>query len=201
MRQLTERFPDARIEVLDRLPLPRRKLLTEIRLHGSDWLKWGRSIRRMAGVVSVQFLGESSAAGTYRITAAVPVYLGLFQKLRIVERYPFWVGNGGANWVVTGSKPQIREFCRELAHLVPRAEATEIRPGLPELVHESLTERQQEFLGSAFNRGYYEVPRRVSLTHLAVELQISKGALSKVLAVAEGKLIAAGRHALLKNDR
>lgn len=52
-----------------------------------------------------------------------------------------------------------------------------------------LTERQQEVLRAALNYGYYETPRRCSLTELADELGVAKSTCSGTLHRAETALV------------
>jgi hypothetical protein len=52
-----------------------------------------------------------------------------------------------------------------------------------------LTDRQYEALTVAFDRGYYETPRRASTRQIAEELGISASAVSKLLQRAERRLV------------
>ncbi|MCI4347113.1 MAG: helix-turn-helix domain-containing protein [Thermoplasmata archaeon] len=175
-------------------------MLTEARFHGVQHPEWGRLVRGYPGVYHVQILPEGEATGIYRVTATVPEYLPLLQKLRIVTRYPFWVEKGVGNWVMTGSKPQIRELVLGLRRLLPEVVVVEIRPGLPVHAGSGLTASEREAVRSALAAGYFEVPRGISLTNLARRLQVSKGNLSKRLAAAEGKMMSSNQHALLQVD-
>jgi predicted DNA binding protein len=189
MGRLTGTHLDVRIEVLDRLPLPSKRMLTVVRLHESSRPDWSAVIRRFPGVNHVQRLDRGSGIGIYRVTARAPTYLSLFQRLRITRRYPFWVENGIANWIVTGSNTQIRRLIAGLKTRVPSVLVQEIRPVYRDRVPKGLTPRQGQFFQTAIEQGYYEVPRGVTLTSLANQLQISKATLSKTLAIAEQKLL------------
>jgi predicted DNA binding protein len=52
-----------------------------------------------------------------------------------------------------------------------------------------LTDRQHELITEAIERGYYDSPRRCTLTNLANELGVNKATASGILHRAEGKLI------------
>jgi predicted DNA binding protein len=54
-----------------------------------------------------------------------------------------------------------------------------------------LTPREQEILYYAYFRGYYDQPRKIHLTQLAEELNISKSALNEILRSAERKIVTA----------
>lgn len=55
---------------------------------------------------------------------------------------------------------------------------------------ELLTDRQRELVERALERGYYDSPRRCSLTDLADELNVNKATASGILHRAEGAIIA-----------
>lgn len=52
-----------------------------------------------------------------------------------------------------------------------------------------LTEKQQEAIELAFERGYYETPRETDLETISDELDVSKSAVSQRLRATESKLI------------
>lgn len=63
------------------------------------------------------------------------------------------------------------------------------RDGEPEPAGEGLTDRQQEALRTAYEMGYFEIPRRASLEAIAEELGISASAASERLRRAETQLL------------
>ena len=52
-----------------------------------------------------------------------------------------------------------------------------------------LTDRQREFIDEAVDHGYYEAPRRCSLTELAAEMDVHKTTASDILHRAERRII------------
>lgn len=52
-----------------------------------------------------------------------------------------------------------------------------------------LTDRQQQFLTEAVERGYYDTPRECTLTELATAIGVNKSAASGILHRAEGRII------------
>lgn len=54
---------------------------------------------------------------------------------------------------------------------------------------DGLTDRQYEALRTAYERGYFDIPRRTSLKELAIELDISQSSLSERLRRAQTQLI------------
>lgn len=65
------------------------------------------------------------------------------------------------------------------------------RDGEPEPPGDGLTDRQQEALRTAYELGYFEIPRRASLEDVAAELDISASSVSERLRRAQTQLIEA----------
>jgi hypothetical protein len=63
------------------------------------------------------------------------------------------------------------------------------RDGEPEAPGDGLTDRQREALRTAYELGYFEIPRRASLQEIAGELDISASSLSERLRRAQTQLI------------
>jgi hypothetical protein len=63
------------------------------------------------------------------------------------------------------------------------------RDGEPEPAGEGLTDRQQEALRTAYEMGYFEIPRRAALDDVAAELDISASSASERLRRAQTQLI------------
>jgi len=57
-------------------------------------------------------------------------------------------------------------------------------------VSSDLSERQMEVIQAAFNKGYYDVPRRISLKALATAMGVSPSNVEEVLKRAEKKILA-----------
>ncbi|WP_211609245.1 helix-turn-helix domain-containing protein [Halogranum amylolyticum] len=52
-----------------------------------------------------------------------------------------------------------------------------------------LTDRQQQVFLAAVEQGYYETPRRATLTDVAESMEISKATASNILHRAEGRIV------------
>ena len=105
----------------------------------------------------------------------------------LLPQFPLTVRNG---WIVsetTATSEQIAALKKEL-------EDAGITYEVVSLIHSTdsidlLTARQHQFVREAVNRGYYDSPRRCSLTELATDLGVSKPTASGILHRAEGRII------------
>lgn len=82
---------------------------------------------------------------------------------------------------------------RELRHLLERLEKQDVGVRILRMTEladtMALTPRQEEIVAAAFERGFFDYPRKVGLRSLAHDLQISGAALSEILRRAEKKII------------
>jgi len=186
---LTVAHPDLRLEVMDRLLLTDRLMLTEARLNGPGFLDLAREVERFPTVEQVEIVEEDESGGLVRVTHRSPHFMRLFRELRVLRRFPFWVGNGVATWVVVGSGPKLRELLRGLSQAVPQVRVEAIQRSDTGSKRSLLTPREGELFRRAMSEGYFDVPRRVSLTELARRANLAKSTLSRTLAVVEQKLL------------
>ncbi len=93
---------------------------------------------------------------------------------------PFTVQAGRAEWDHTGNGEELRRMLRDRGL---RIAVRRVRKG------RGLTPRQREILLRAIEEGYYDFPRRITLSELAEKLGISKSYLSETLAKVESKLL------------
>ncbi|MFQ5908100.1 MAG: helix-turn-helix domain-containing protein [Thermoplasmata archaeon] len=64
-----------------------------------------------------------------------------------------------------------------------------------------LTDRQEKVISLAYDLGYFEFPKQISLTRLAEKLGVAKSTLSEILRTGEAKVLHAYFHGLMKQPR
>jgi predicted DNA binding protein len=107
-------------------------------------------------------------------------------KSEILLKMPVIVKNGIAKWEVLAPQEKIRTFKKLLDEKKIKFELKSIMKYKEET---KLTERQSEVLDQALKFGYYEIPRKITLTDLAIKLDIAKSTLSGTLRRIDKKLI------------
>ncbi|ODR83178.1 hypothetical protein BG842_14330 [Haladaptatus sp. W1] len=131
----------------------------------------------MHGDGKTVFRNEATSHETYDI----------FRDTGTMPEYPVTVRNGSVDVTVTETRERVVELKRALEGMGATVEIVAVRTtgdssGL-------LTERQAEIVDLAVEEGYYEVPRRCSITRLAELLDVSKSTVSGVLHRAESRLV------------
>ncbi len=93
-----------------------------------------------------------------------------------------------ATWVVVGPEIKVRRLLDAMRSKVPDLTVESVRHDSAQ-GREILTPRQEELFRRAMAEGYFEVPRRVTLTELAARLGMAVSSLSEALAIIEKKLL------------
>ncbi len=189
MAPLTEAYPSVRFEVLDRLEVSPRRVLFDVRFPMLPSVSWSERLRRLPDVRSVELIDASPSAEIYRILFAGRTFVPLVKRLRILRRFPFPVENGRATWLVVGADARVRRLMTALRRAGVAFRIDSIRRGLGDEAPGLLTPRQGEVLRGAVAEGYFDVPRRISLTELAARMGVASSTLSVTLAVIEKKIV------------
>jgi predicted DNA binding protein len=109
------------------------------------------------------------------------------RKSGTLPRFPLIIRGGWIHNDMAISHEQLSRFTAELEAVGVGYEIVSITQSVD--VSKLLTERQYEFVVEAIERGYYDSPRRCSVTDLADALEVHKATASGILHRAEGKLI------------
>ena len=187
--RFSEINPEVRIEVLSRLDVGRNRSLTEVVLHVPDPGPWAEEVRRLPLVEEVEELEGGPNAVHLRVIHRTSEFIPIFRELRLMRRFPFTIQAGDASWVVVAPAPKIRLLLGRLREKVPDAAIESVRHSEEPGAGGILTARQAELLRRAMAAGYFEVPRRITLTDLAKTLGMAVSSLSEALAIVEKKLL------------
>jgi hypothetical protein len=118
-----------------------------------------------------------------------PLLLFPILKAGIPLQTPFEVIDGTAAWEITTSSERLSALGNRLDEVDIEFEIEYVRDEPSDPVERLLTDRQREVLLAAAEQGYYDTPRRATLTEVSESLGISKATGSDVLHRAEGKVL------------
>lgn len=140
-------------------------------------------------VITFEPIGTEDHTTLIQVETANPRLLTAVHSAGVPLKTPFEVNDGRARWEVTTSSDR-------LSSLKDRLNAAGMDYDLKSVLHLAtdptdhlLTDRQREVLLAAHDSGYYETPRRATLTEVAASLDISKATASNLLHRAEGQII------------
>jgi predicted DNA binding protein len=181
------RHPDLLIEITSVQTLPNTDSLAEYEIYGPP-VDWTSEIAAFPDVIEVATLGLRAEYGRYRVRYRRSSVLAIVSDLEILVRYPRTVRAGTLECEVIAPVSRMRQ-------LVDRLEKNGSRPRLLSLRRDSLrsvrlmlTPVQRALFRQALAWGYFDVPRRLTLTRLAQKVGRSNSTVSATLATVEKKL-------------
>ena len=166
-------------------------ILVEIDCVDSQPSDFTKEIRELPGVISVFRLGARQSRTRFRLIIRPHAILLLALRIGAIFRYPAVIRNGQCTLVVEASVKGLRRLMETL-----RARTSSVkmlswgRENLPTFPP-ALSSRQQGLLYQAIAAGYFDVPRRITLTALAGQVHRSKSSVSRALSLIENRIVEA----------
>ncbi len=189
LQALTAAHPDVHAEVMDRMELGNGLTMLEVQLPPSQGRGWSEEIRGLPGVHDLELIDAAGGAQIFRVTFRGRTFLPLLKELKLLRHFPFPVQEGVATWTVVGPEGRVREMLKKLQRQASGVRVEAVHHGPVPRGSPLLTPRQQEILHRAMVEGYFDVPRRISLTDLAQRIGVAISTLSVTLAVIEKKIL------------
>ncbi|MGI0132978.1 MAG: helix-turn-helix domain-containing protein [Thermoplasmata archaeon] len=175
--------------MLSRLDLGRTQSLTEIRLRCTETDLWANELRGLPQVDKVEELEGGPTEVHLRVIHRTSEFIPIFRDLQLMRRFPFTIQGGEATWIVVAPKLLIRRLLARIQERALGASLESIRRASSVGPSGTLTPRRAELLRKAMAAGYFDVPRKVTLTDLAKRLGLAPSSLSEALAIGEKKLL------------
>ncbi|NGM70915.1 helix-turn-helix domain-containing protein [Natronolimnobius sp. AArcel1] len=158
-----------------------------VRIAGSDVTAVLEAMREHDQLTELTIAQRSEREATVHFETTAPLLLFSSQESGIPIELPIEIADGEATVEVTGSRERLAELAEQLEFfgLSYRIDS------VSERLHQSqlLSERQLEIVVTAVDQGYYDTPRRCSLTDLAEHLGIAKSTCSETLHRAEEAIV------------
>jgi predicted DNA binding protein len=185
--RFTARHPELVVEALNVMEIAGGNLLGDFDVHGlaSDFTE---ELANFPDVVSVERSASAPDMSRYRVMFHMSPLFKLEQKYAVMARYPASSKGGIAKLELVGPLSRVRSLMRLLR---ARGSNPRIVSLAPESLHappSRLTPTQDTLFREALGSGYFDVPRRITLTQLAKKVSRSKSSVSHLLAVVEQKL-------------
>jgi hypothetical protein len=173
--------PSMRLEILDRIEIGDELLLAEIRMMGPGAYDWPAESRRFPNVLHIETHPEGPSAVVYRVTYKAPYIHSITRKHGVLTRYPIIVQNGLSQFETFAGPDQMRAYLRDLTERVGPSQVSSVQQSSVTTQTLGLTPGQVAIFQEAVTSGFFQVPRLVTLTHLAERLGRSKSTISTAL--------------------
>jgi predicted DNA binding protein len=183
---LSERHPDAEFLILGGWPTD-EKLRVLVQTSGVDIAILERTLAAIPTLTEIEFRQRTDERVLFEVSTPTPAPHGAMAESGVVPSFPLHLEDGWFIGTLTASQRQLSAFRDELD--VADIDYQLIRISENEEATKTLTPRQQEVIELAIQQGYYESPRRCTLTDLADLLDVNKSVVSRILQRAEGHII------------
>ena len=195
--QLSRDHPDARFRVLAAMPIDGGGAgLVEVTAEDPDAIV--AEMREFDGIDSVDLLESSGDTALVQFHTGQPLLLISAREAGLPLRPPVDICDGVASVWATGSPERLSAFAEQLEAFGMPFEVDRVTPEVDPA--SLLTDRQREVVSKAVELGYYETPRRCSLTDLAAALGVAQSTCSETLHRAEGAIVRAFVEELPEGD-
>ncbi|WP_049925049.1 helix-turn-helix domain-containing protein [Halopiger goleimassiliensis] len=186
IQQLSTSYPDATFRVLAAVPGSNSGFAL-VRITGPDVAEVVDEMNDHAQITELTLAQWSENEATVHFETTQPLLLFSSKESGMPIELPVEITDGEATIEVTGSRERLAELAEQLERFGLKYRIEHVR----ERLHESqlLSERQLEVIAAAVEEGYYDTPRRCSLTELAEQLGIAKSTCSETLHRAEEAII------------
>lgn len=186
IQQVSTAHPDASIRVLTAVPGAESGFAL-IRITGPDIRAVLDDMNEHPQITELTVAQWSDNEATVHFETTDPLLLFSSRESGMPIELPVEIQNGEATIEVTGSRKRLSELADQLERFGFQYRVEHIH----ERLHESqlLSDRQREVVVTAVEKGYYDTPRRCSLTELAEHLGIAKSTCSETLHRAEEVIV------------
>lgn len=183
---VTRANPEMTIRVLAAFPTDEAGLvLAEIR--GEDLESVLEELAGQPALLSFEPLHVEGNRALVQFESRAPYMLLRARESGVPVETPFEIADGEIVWDVTAPSDRLTALGDQLEAAGISFDVESVRPESD--ATSLLTDTQREVLRAAIDAGYYDTPRRCTLTELSEQLDIAKSTASETLHRAEGKII------------
>jgi predicted DNA binding protein len=183
----TRRHPELVVEALNVMAVSGGNLLGEFDVHGQTG-DFTEEIAAFPDVISVERSASAPDVSRYRVMSRMSPVFRLEQRYAVMVRYPAVSQDGVVKLELVGPLSRLRALMRLLHANGSNPRLVSLAPESLHAPQTQLTPTQQTLFRLALGSGYFDVPRRITLTQLARKVSRSKSSVSHLLAVVERKL-------------
>jgi predicted DNA binding protein len=186
IRDVSRAYPDAAIRILAAFADDDAGVgLAEIT--AADLRGIVADVEASESVTELEVLQQYEDTVLVQFETTTPLLLLPVRDSGVPLTMPFTIRDGEAEWTLTAPQSRLSELGTQLDEFGIPFTVNEVTQHIE--VERLLTERQLSLVREAVERGYYDTPRRCSLTELAEALDLAKSTCSETLHRAEETIV------------
>jgi predicted DNA binding protein len=175
---VSRQHPETRFEVLTALPEEGQGFgLVRVQSNSIDSVL--NAIRDHETIEEASLIQQTDRAATIQIVTTQPMILLAAKRAGIPIEMPVEIQDGTATVDVSAAHDRLSELGEQFSAMGLNFDIEYIQQRLD--ADQLLTERQQELLRVAVAEGYYDTPRRCTLTELSEKIDLAKSTCSETL--------------------
>ena len=181
--KINRKFPNIGFKFLAIMPITDYDFLCNsiISFTGSDFKLLEQAIKTNPSVIEFQLLQSRPIEITCRIKAKGHIIYFVAIDYNVIVEFPIVIENNQGFFKIVGNRQEIVKFLDDTAIQQIGFNILRISKYEQDQLKMNLTPRQLKIFKRAKEEGYYEIPRRITLTKLARKENISKATLSKII--------------------
>jgi len=178
LAKFTKKYSELNFYILSKFLIDDKTGLTSFQINGSSVPKFITDFKEYSTRISSQILFEGKELVILNVKVVDPWILNTLVKTKLLIIYPILVKEGIIRIEAITDR-------YKMDHFITRLEKKGIRAVIESIGYyyksTLLTPRQREILTLAIKNGYFEIPRRNTLSEFAKSIGISKSALFETM--------------------
>ena len=173
-----KKYPELNFQIRSNFPIDTNNGITSFQIRGSSVKQFISDFKDTSSKKTSQILFEGEDIVIMNVKEVDPWILNTLVKTELLVSYPVLVKEGKIKMEAITSRSKVDRFLAQLKKKNITAKIERIGYYFKSTL---LTKRQNEIINLAYQKGFFNIPRTVSLSKFANDLNISKSALSETL--------------------
>ena len=173
-----KKYPELNFHILSNILIEKELGITSFQIRGPSVTRFIADFKENLANSESQILFEGDNLVILNVKEEDPWILNTLVKTELLITYPVLVKNGKIQIGAITNRTKVDRFVIQLKKKNIQAEIQRIGYYYKSTL---LTQRQNEIVNLAYQKGFFNIPRNLSLSEFAHDLKISKSALSETL--------------------
>lgn len=188
---ISKQYPESTFEVISAMPISFNQPIGNnmVKITNPNAAEILEKIKNHPSIESVSVIEQTPTSIVVNTHTKDKEMLETLLKSQVIIHFPILIKDGKGEFVLSGLRTAIDKFFEILDSKSIKYEIRSLGKYVQDRTIMELTPRQLEIYYKAQQEGYYDVPRRITLTELADKLNIAKSTLSSILQRIHNKLI------------
>jgi len=172
------KYPELNFQILSNFLIGENTGITSFQIRGASVKQFISDFKDSLAKKSSQILFEGENLVILNVKEVDPWILNTLVKTELLVSYPVLVKRGKIRMEAITNRSKVDKFLTQLKKKDIGAKIERIGYYYKSTL---LTQRQNEIVNLAYEKGFFNIPRSISLSLFAKDLKISKSALSETL--------------------